>query len=197
VRCRPHIEPISQEEWEKLPRTDMAGSTYARELLSSAGRKGGRLNGRSPRSRIGRPPKVDWKKVVRAFRSGKVKTGAEAARKFGCSRVRINQILRRARPGPAPRQGQAGGRWFPISPLMNHAVVGKHALPGDWDFWQHYSRRLLARCDDLIVITMPGWKTSRGVQSEITLAGILSLPVHHHEQWSRQTYQAAHDRQDD
>jgi hypothetical protein len=89
------------------------------------------------------------------------------------------------------------GRWFPISPLMNHAVVGKHALPGDWDFWQHYSRRLLARCDDLIVITMPGWKTSRGVQSEITLAGILSLPVHHHEQWSRQTYQAAHDRQDD
>lgn len=30
---RAHIEPISPEEWEKLPRTDMAGSTFARELL--------------------------------------------------------------------------------------------------------------------------------------------------------------------
>jgi hypothetical protein len=28
-----HIEPISQAEWDKLPRTDMAGSTYARELV--------------------------------------------------------------------------------------------------------------------------------------------------------------------
>lgn len=31
--------------------------------------------------------------VVAAFRDGEVKTGAEAARAFKCTRVRINQIL--------------------------------------------------------------------------------------------------------
>jgi len=69
------------------------------------------------------------------------------------------------------------GRNFPISPLMNHIIVGKHAIPGNWEFWQHYSRRLLARCDELCIITLPGWEESVGVQGEIEFARSLSLPI--------------------
>jgi hypothetical protein len=36
---------------------------------------------------------IDPDEVVRRFRSGEFKYGSEAARVFGCSRVRINQIL--------------------------------------------------------------------------------------------------------
>lgn len=69
------------------------------------------------------------------------------------------------------------GDVFPISPLMNHAILGKHNIPGNWEFWQHYSRRLLARCDEIIVLDLPGWRQSTGVQGELELARSLHLPV--------------------
>ncbi|UTC28926.1 hypothetical protein MARCHEWKA_04140 [Brevundimonas phage vB_BpoS-Marchewka] len=69
------------------------------------------------------------------------------------------------------------GDTFPVSPLMNHAILGKHKIPGNWEFWQHYSRRLLARCDAIVVIDMPGAATSEGVRGEIDLARSLHLPV--------------------
>lgn len=36
---------------------------------------------------------IDPQEVVKGFRDGKFKYGSEAAREFGCSRVRIHQIL--------------------------------------------------------------------------------------------------------
>jgi transcriptional regulator with GAF, ATPase, and Fis domain len=73
------------------------------------------------KKRIGRKPKVDWKKVVRAFRAGKVKTGAEAARKFGCSRVRINQILREHAPDLLT------GKFKPVSPAQEQVIHKRQA----------------------------------------------------------------------
>lgn len=69
------------------------------------------------------------------------------------------------------------GASFPISPLMNHSILGRHTIPGNWEFWQHYSRRLLARCDELMIIELPGWDQSVGVQGELELAKSLSLPI--------------------
>jgi transcriptional regulator with GAF, ATPase, and Fis domain len=71
--------------------------------------------------KVGRRPKVDWKKVVRAFRSGKVKNGAEAARLFGCSRVRINQILGEHAPDLLP------GKVKPVSASQERAVRHRQA----------------------------------------------------------------------
>lgn len=79
---------------------------------------------------------------------------------------------------------------FPVSPLMNHGILGRHAIPGDWDFWQHYSRRLLARCDLLMVVQLPGWANSRGLTGEIALAETLSLPIEF-ARWSQDIYQSA------
>lgn len=69
------------------------------------------------------------------------------------------------------------GECFPISPLMNHAIIGRHNIPGDWTFWQNYSRRLLARCDEVLVLDLPGWAESAGVTGEIELARSLSMEV--------------------
>lgn len=69
------------------------------------------------------------------------------------------------------------GERFPISPLMNHSILGKHSIPGNWEFWQHYSLRLLARCDEMVIIRLPGWDQSTGVTGERALAQNLSLPI--------------------
>lgn len=79
---------------------------------------------------------------------------------------------------------------FPISPLLNHGLVGRHKVGGDWTFWQHYSRRLLTHCDVLMIIELPGWQTSEGVTGEIDLARMLSIPVEP-ASWSREVYDKA------
>ena len=36
---------------------------------------------------------------------------------------------------------------------------------------------MLQRCDELIVLTLTGWETSRGVQAEIAFAKEINLPI--------------------
>lgn len=47
---------------------------------------------------MARPRTVEPKDVIAKFRDGTFKYGSEAARHFGCSRVRINQILNEHAP---------------------------------------------------------------------------------------------------
>jgi len=44
-------------------------------------------------------------------------------------------------------------------------------------FFQDFSEDLLARCDMLLVVTMPGWKESAGVKVEIECAKRLGKPI--------------------
>lgn len=64
-----------------------------------------------------------------------------------------------------------------VSPLLNHAVVGRPDVGGDWSYWQRYSETLLARCDELWVVRIDGWDTSKGVQGEIAFAQSRAIPV--------------------
>lgn len=63
---------------------------------------------------MARKPTIDAKAVVKALRNGTVKNSAEAARKFGCSRVRVTQILETHAPdllsGKARNRTQAQAR---------------------------------------------------------------------------------------
>lgn len=47
---------------------------------------------------MARPRTIDPKAVIDKFRDGSFRYGSEAARHFGCSRVRINQILNEHAP---------------------------------------------------------------------------------------------------
>jgi hypothetical protein len=68
-------------------------------------------------------------------------------------------------------------RAFPISPLLLAPIVTREKLPSDWNFWQHYSRRLLGRCDELAILPLPGYEESEGLRAEVAFAQSLSLPV--------------------
>ena len=64
-----------------------------------------------------------------------------------------------------------------FSPIVQSHPLTFHGLPGDWAFWEHYDRRHLEQCDEVLVLTLSGWKESKGVQAEIALAEKLGKPV--------------------
>jgi hypothetical protein len=64
------------------------------------------------------------------------------------------------------------------SPIVhNHALALKYKLPKDYEFWQKHNRAMLAKASQLWVLTLDGYKTSRGVQAEIVFAKQCEIPV--------------------
>lgn len=47
----------------------------------------------------------------------------------------------------------------------------------DGEFWLGQDLPLLARCDELHVLCLPGWEASKGVQAEIAFARERDIPV--------------------
>lgn len=75
-----------------------------------------------------------------------------------------------------------------VSPLLNHEVVGRHQIKGEWAFWQRYSETLLGRCDEMWIVTLPGWEASPGVQGEIAFAKSRAIPIRHIDEAPRPAY---------
>lgn len=66
---------------------------------------------------------------------------------------------------------------FTVSPLSKHFSKQFTNVPLTWEFWQHYAKKLMEKCDALYVIMLDGWETSEGVQAEIKLAKKMSLEI--------------------
>ena len=64
-----------------------------------------------------------------------------------------------------------------FSPVAHTHPIAAHGLPYDWNFWERIDSAQLARCDDLVVLTLEGWQQSEGVQAELRLAAELGKPV--------------------
>lgn len=65
-----------------------------------------------------------------------------------------------------------------FSPISHtHPIALAGGLPGGWDFWEGYDRRILSCCDKIVVLRVPGWETSTGVQAEIKIGQELGIPV--------------------
>ena len=65
------------------------------------------------------------------------------------------------------------------SPIVHSHPLVRYGLPIEWEFWQAHDFKHLRRCDSMIVLTLDGWKLSRGVQAEINLAIAMDLPIHY------------------
>ena len=67
----------------------------------------------------------------------------------------------------------------PISHTHPVAEAGANGtpLPRGWDYWEGYDRLMIECCDDVIVLRLPGWETSTGVQAEIKIGKELEIPV--------------------
>ena len=65
-----------------------------------------------------------------------------------------------------------------FSPISHtHPIAEAGGLPKDWAFWERYDRAILACCAKVIVLRMPGWEESKGVQAEILIAEEMGIPV--------------------
>ncbi len=66
---------------------------------------------------------------------------------------------------------------FVYAPIAHSHPLVRFGLPIEWEFWQAHECEHMKRCDELLVLTLDGWKTSRGVQAEIDLAIEMDLPI--------------------
>ena len=46
-------------------------------------------------------------------------------------------------------------------------IVIRHELDGTYEYWENYCLDMLKRCDEMIVICLPGWTESNGVKGEM------------------------------
>lgn len=58
-----------------------------------------------------------------------------------------------------------------FSPIAHSHPVATHygspELPKGWSFWRRIDTQFLRACDELFVLTLPGWRESEGVLAEI------------------------------
>lgn len=65
-----------------------------------------------------------------------------------------------------------------FSPISHsHLIHVLAGLAGDWEFWCKIDTDWLERCDEVVVLTLPGWRESVGVTAEIKIAKGLGLPI--------------------
>jgi hypothetical protein len=67
-----------------------------------------------------------------------------------------------------------------FSPVAHSHPIARYGLPLDWQFWESFDRRVLEMCDEVVVLTLPGWEDSVGVRAEIQLARDLGKLVAAH-----------------
>lgn len=57
------------------------------------------------------------------------------------------------------------------SPISSwHHISCSYGMPTNYYFWQDMCESFLSRCSKLMVVKLPGWTTSVGLQSEIKFA---------------------------
>lgn len=67
---------------------------------------------------------------------------------------------------------------FVYSPLTHNIPLSKLCNEiRNWAFWGKYDKAMLTKCNTLLVLTLPGWKTSNGVSAEIEFAKQLNLTI--------------------
>jgi hypothetical protein len=63
-----------------------------------------------------------------------------------------------------------------FSPISHtHPIALAGGLPTGWDFWCAYDTAMLEACFAFVVLTLPGWDTSKGVAEETKIAQRLRL----------------------
>jgi len=58
-----------------------------------------------------------------------------------------------------------------------HHIARKYALPGTFEYWAKFDEEFIKMSAKLLIIMLPGWEYSTGVNGEIKLANKYSIPV--------------------
>ena len=63
-----------------------------------------------------------------------------------------------------------------FSPISHsHPISVETGLPGDFKYWEKFDTAFLNYSWKLVVLTLTGWDTSKGIAAEIKIAGKLNL----------------------
>ena len=71
-----------------------------------------------------------------------------------------------------------------FSPVVQGHALSRLGLPTNWAFWQRHDEEYLRRCDELVVLTLDGWRESQGVAAEVQLAQRLGKVVRYYPETS-------------
>lgn len=72
--------------------------------------------------------------------------------------------------------------YFVFSPIAySHVLASRYKMPTDWKYWLNFDKKMISRCDKLIVFKLKDWKKSKGVQAEIELAKKYKVPIEYIE----------------
>jgi hypothetical protein len=65
-----------------------------------------------------------------------------------------------------------------FSPVVyTHLLGSECTLPYQWEFWAKLDECMISRCQEIWVLTIPGFKTSVGVSAEREIAKRLGVPI--------------------
>lgn len=64
-----------------------------------------------------------------------------------------------------------------FSPIAHCHGIAKYGLPTDWEYWQSVDREWIGMSNRLVVLMLPGWLESKGVNAETLLARDMGLDV--------------------
>lgn len=67
--------------------------------------------------------------------------------------------------------------WTVFSPIAHSHNLVKYGLPSDWSFWKRMDSEFIQHCKMLVILALPGWDESEGVQCETKLAQELNIPI--------------------
>jgi|SRR6056297_3572297 len=106
------------------------------------------------------------------------------SKEIGLSRPDYSDDDKRIRQERFEKVNDAAGKLMQagfavISPIsQSHPIALQCNLSGKFDnFWANIDYNLILRCDMVIVLCLPGWKESEGVQKEIAFAKQQNIPV--------------------
>lgn len=69
-----------------------------------------------------------------------------------------------------------------VSPMtLEPALQYDSSIPYSWEYWSRYGKKMLGICNKLVVVKLPGWDTSVGVQGEIEIAKQLGLEIEYYD----------------
>ena len=65
-----------------------------------------------------------------------------------------------------------------FSPIAHTHPIAQFGLPKGWDFWKQYDSAFMDVClGGIVVLALPGWVASKGVQAEIAYMRDKDRPI--------------------
>jgi len=67
---------------------------------------------------------------------------------------------------------------FIYSPIVYaHNIATAHTLPTDADWWWAFNKTMIERCDEMWLLCLAGWDTSKGIRQETDFAHLIGKLV--------------------